>query len=97
MASGGIDSALVAAIALRRRGSRQRLRRLDAERVLLDHSKDDAADLAERTGLNYRVQPIKPMVEAFLAHLGLTGVAEENLQAGAAASSSWACRTRRAT
>ena len=46
-----------------------------------EHSKDDAADLATRTGLHYRVQPIKPMVEAFLANLALTGVAEENLQA----------------
>jgi NAD+ synthase (glutamine-hydrolysing) len=45
------------------------------------HSQDDAADLAQRTGLRYRVQPIKPMVEAFLGELGLTGVAEENLQA----------------
>src|SRR6185437_4724512 len=41
---------------------------------------DDAADLAKRTGLDYRIFPIAPMVQAFLDSLGLTGVAEENLQ-----------------
>ena len=46
-----------------------------------EHSRDDAADLAKRTGLDYRVVPIAPMVDAFLDALGLTGVAEENLQA----------------
>jgi NAD+ synthase (glutamine-hydrolysing) len=46
-----------------------------------EHSRDDAADLAKRTGLDYRVVPIAPMVQAFLDPLGLTGVAEENLQA----------------
>jgi len=34
-----------------------------------------------RTGLNYRVIEIEPMVSAYLANVGLTGVAEENLQA----------------
>ena len=28
------------------------------------HSRDDAADLAKRTGLDYRVEPIQPMVDA---------------------------------
>ena len=32
-----------------------------------EHSRDDAADLAKRTGLDYRVEPIQPMVDAFLA------------------------------
>ena len=45
------------------------------------HSKDDAADLAKRIGLDYRVVPIAPMVQAFLDGVGLTGIAEENLQA----------------
>ena len=45
------------------------------------HSRDDAAELARRTGLDYRVVPIAPMVQAFLEALGLTGIAEENLQA----------------
>ena len=46
-----------------------------------EHSRDDAADLAKRTGLDYRVVPIVPMVQAFLDAIGLTGIAEENLQA----------------
>ena len=34
-----------------------------------EHSRDDAADLAKRTGLDYRIEPIQPMVDAFLANL----------------------------
>jgi NAD+ synthase (glutamine-hydrolysing) len=45
------------------------------------HSRDDAADLAKRTGLDYRSEPIQPMVDAFLANLSLSGLAVENLQA----------------
>jgi NAD+ synthase (glutamine-hydrolysing) len=45
------------------------------------HSQDDAADLAERTGLDYRQIAIRPMVDAFMAATQLTGLAEENLQA----------------
>jgi NAD+ synthase (glutamine-hydrolysing) len=45
------------------------------------HSRDDAADLAKRTGLDHRVEPIQPMVDAFLANLSLSGLAVENLQA----------------
>jgi NAD+ synthase (glutamine-hydrolysing) len=44
------------------------------------HSRDDAAELARRTGLNYRSVPIGPMFDAFLGSMELTGVAEENLQ-----------------
>ncbi|MDQ3826050.1 MAG: NAD(+) synthase, partial [Actinomycetota bacterium] len=40
-----------------------------------------AADLAERTGLHYHVQPIADMVDVFVRQLGLSGVAEENVQA----------------
>jgi len=79
--SGGIDSALVAAIACDALGPANVVAVSMPSAYSSDHSKDDAADLAERTGLNYRVQPIKPMVDAFLSNLGLTGVAEENLQA----------------
>jgi NAD+ synthase (glutamine-hydrolysing) len=45
------------------------------------HSRDDAADLAKRTGLDYRVVPIQPMVDTFLANVSLSGLAVENLQA----------------
>jgi NAD+ synthase (glutamine-hydrolysing) len=79
--SGGIDSALVAALACDAVGASNVVGVSMPSEYSSEHSKDDAADLAKRTGLDYRVQPIKPMVEAFLTHLGLTGVAEENLQA----------------
>ncbi|HXR74258.1 NAD+ synthase [Actinocrinis sp.] len=84
--SGGIDSALVAAIAC------DALRPQNVYGVSLpsryssDHSKDDAGDMARRTGLHYETVPIAPMVEAYLKTLAdsgtaLTGLAEENLQA----------------
>jgi NAD+ synthase (glutamine-hydrolysing) len=79
--SGGIDSALVAAIACDALGAANVNAVSMPSSYSSEHSKDDAADLAERTGLNYRVQPIKDMVEAFLANLDLHGIAEENLQA----------------
>jgi len=79
--SGGIDSALVAAIACDALGPEN----VHAVSMPSDyssaHSRDDAAELARRTGLRYRVQPIAPMVKAFISELGLTGVAEENVQA----------------
>ncbi len=79
--SGGIDSALVAAIAVDALGADQVHAVSMPSSYSSEHSKDDAADLAQRTGLHYRVQPIAAMVEAFLAELPLTAVAEENLQA----------------
>ena len=79
--SGGIDSAVVAAIAIDAIGA-DHVHGVSLPSVYSsDHSRDDAADLAERTGLHYRTVPIAPMVDAFLASLGLTGLAEENLQA----------------
>ena len=45
------------------------------------HSLADAADLAARIGFHYRVVQIQPMVDTFLSQLGLTGIAEENVQA----------------
>ena len=79
--SGGIDSTLVAAIACDAVGPQNVVGVSMPSKYSSDHSRDDAADLAKRTGLDYRVVPIAPMVDAFLATLGLTGVAEENLQA----------------
>ena len=79
--SGGIDSAVVASIACDALGA-DNVHGVSLPSVYSsDHSRDDAADLAERTGLHYRTVPIAPMVDAFLASLGLTGLAEENLQA----------------
>ncbi|WP_424636428.1 NAD+ synthase [Embleya sp. AB8] len=79
--SGGIDSALVAAIAADAVGGGNVYGVSMPSGYSSEHSKDDAADTAERIGLNYRQVPIAPMVDAYLGALGLTGLAEENLQA----------------
>ncbi|MER8222740.1 NAD+ synthase [Streptomyces sp. NPDC094143] len=78
--SGGIDSALVAAIACDAVGARNVYGVSMPSKYSSDHSKDDAAELARRTGLNYRTVPIEPMFDAYMGSLGLTGLAEENLQ-----------------
>jgi NAD+ synthase (glutamine-hydrolysing) len=79
--SGGIDSALCAAIAADALGGRNVHGVSMPSSYSSEHSKDDAADLAERIGGQYRVVPIQPMVQAFVDGLGLTGLAEENVQA----------------
>jgi NAD+ synthase (glutamine-hydrolysing) len=79
--SGGIDSAVVATIACDAVGATNVVCVSMPSDYSSEHSKDDAADLAQRTGLNYRVMPIAPMVAAFMDSLHLTGLAEENLQA----------------
>ncbi|MGW8376451.1 NAD+ synthase [Streptomyces sp. ODS28] len=78
--SGGIDSSLVAAIACDALGAENVYGVSMPSRYSSEHSKDDAADLAERTGLHYRTVAIGPMFDAYMESLGLTGVAEENLQ-----------------
>jgi NAD+ synthase (glutamine-hydrolysing) len=79
--SGGIDSAVVAAIAVDAVGPANVVAVSLPSRYSSEHSKDDAADLAKRTGLEYRTVPIAPMVASFMDALHLTGLAEENLQA----------------
>ena len=79
--SGGIDSALVAAIAADAIGGSNVVGVSMPSRWSSDHSKDDALDLAQRVGADYRVQAIKPMVDAFEGEMALDGVAAENLQA----------------
>jgi NAD+ synthase (glutamine-hydrolysing) len=79
--SGGIDSSLVAAIACDAVGPENVVGVSMPSDYSSEHSKDDAADLAKRTGLDYRVVAISPMVRAFHDAIGLTGIAEENLQA----------------
>jgi NAD+ synthase (glutamine-hydrolysing) len=79
--SGGIDSALTAAIACDALGPKNVYGISNPSRYSSEHSKDDASDLAERTGLHYRVIEIEPIVERFLESVELTGVARENLQA----------------
>jgi NAD+ synthase (glutamine-hydrolysing) len=46
-----------------------------------EHSRSDAAELAEHTGLVFHTVPIAPMVDSFLGAIKLTGLSEENLQA----------------
>ncbi|MFI6488328.1 NAD+ synthase [Streptomyces sp. NPDC050564] len=78
--SGGIDSALVAALACDALGAQNVYGVSMPSKYSSDHSKDDAAELARRTGLNFRTVPIEPMFDAYMSSLGLTGLAEENLQ-----------------
>jgi NAD+ synthase (glutamine-hydrolysing) len=79
--SGGIDSTLVAVIACDAIGAANVVGISMPSSYSSEHSRDDAAELAKRTGLDYRSVPIAPLVQPFLDALGLTGVAEENLQA----------------
>jgi len=79
--SGGIDSALTATIACDALGAAN-VHGVSMPSVYSsDHSRSDAAELAERTGLVFQTVPIAPMVATFLSSLSLTGLAEENLQA----------------
>jgi NAD+ synthase (glutamine-hydrolysing) len=79
--SGGIDSAVVATIAVDAVGPDRVVAVSMPSGYSSQHSRDDAADLAKRTGLDYRVLPIQPMVDTYLANMALSGVAVENLQA----------------
>ncbi|MGW2842753.1 NAD+ synthase [Streptomyces sp. NPDC001493] len=78
--SGGIDSALVAALACDALGAGHVYGVSMPSKYSSDHSRYDAAELARRTGLNYRTVPIEPTFDAFMGSLELTGLAEENLQ-----------------
>ncbi|PAZ10356.1 NAD+ synthase [Streptomyces sp. SA15] len=78
--SGGIDSALVAAIACDAVGARNVYGVSMPSKYSSEHSKGDAAELARRTGLNFRTVPIEPMFDAYMGSVDLTGLAEENLQ-----------------
>ncbi|WP_029433841.1 NAD+ synthase [Blastococcus sp. URHD0036] len=79
--SGGIDSALVAAIAVDALGA-DRVHGVGLpSKWSSEHSLADAEDLARRTGVHYSVVPIAPMVDAYESSVDLSGVAAENLQA----------------
>ena len=79
--SGGIDSSVVAAIAVDALGPSNVVGVSMPSGHSSEHSVSDAADLAKRTGLDYRSQPIQSMVNAFLSQMSLSGLAVENLQA----------------
>ena len=79
--SGGIDSALVAAIAIDAVGAKAVNGVAMPSKYSSDHSIEDAQLLADNTGIHFRITPIAPMVDAYLSNLTLKGLAEENLQA----------------
>ncbi|MDP1721005.1 MAG: NAD+ synthase [Candidatus Nanopelagicaceae bacterium] len=79
--SGGIDSALVASIAVDAIGAGNVYGLGLPSKYSSDHSLSDAHALAQNTGLHFRVIEIEPMVNAFLGSVKLEGIAQENLQA----------------
>ncbi len=87
--SGGIDSSLVAAIAVDALGPENVIGVLMPSRYSSDHSKSDAAELAERLGIRYEMVAIEPAHQAYLGMLTdlfvgtEPGIAEENLQSRA--------------
>jgi NAD+ synthase (glutamine-hydrolysing) len=81
--SGGIDSALTAAIAADAVGPAGVYGLLMPSRHSSDHSLADAEDLVKRLGITGRTVPIAPIVDAFAGSVAVDGVAAENLQARA--------------
>ncbi len=79
--SGGIDSALVTAIAIDALGSDRVHAVAMPSKYSSEHSISDAKDMATRTSIGFRIVEIQPMVDAFREEVELTGLAEENLQA----------------
>ncbi|MGA0413692.1 MAG: NAD+ synthase [Aquiluna sp.] len=79
--SGGIDSALTAAIAVDALGSRAVLGIGLPSRYSSDHSLADAQQLANNLGCEFRVIPIDKAHVAFEDMVDLKGLAGENVQA----------------
>ena len=79
--SGGIDSALVAAIAIDALGAKRVNGVAMPSKYSSGLSVEDAQALADATGIHFRITPIAPMVDAFMGNVVLKGLAEENLQA----------------
>ncbi|MGO1049142.1 NAD+ synthase [Crossiella sp. CA198] len=81
--SGGIDSAVVAALAADALGADAVHGVSMPSDYSSEHSKSDAAELARRLGTHYETRAIGEVVKVFVEQLGLTGLAEENVQARA--------------
>jgi len=85
--SGGIDSSLVAAVAVRALGPEHTHGVSMPSRFSSSSSESDARQLAEAFGIDFRVIPIEPAHSALLEMLGPSfvglpeGLAEENIQA----------------
>ena len=79
--SGGIDSAVVAALAVDALGPEQVHAVAMPSKYSSEHSIADAQAMASATGLGFRVIEIQKMVDAFTGQVELSGLAEENVQA----------------
>ena len=79
--SGGIDSAVCAAIAVDAIGADRVFGVSMPSSYSSDHSRSDAEDLADRLGIEIRTEPISALVAPIEDQLNLTDVAAENLQA----------------
>lgn len=85
--SGGIDSALVAALAVDALGATRVRTVMMPSPYTADISLTDAADMAQRLGVRHEVLPIQPCFEAFRSTLAdtfaglLEDTTEENIQA----------------
>jgi NAD+ synthase (glutamine-hydrolysing) len=79
--SGGIDSAVCAALAADAIGADRVWGVSMPSRYSSGHSRSDADDLAENIGLHYSVEPIADLVLPIETQLKLTGTAAENVQA----------------
>ncbi|MFI6295592.1 NAD+ synthase [Nonomuraea sp. NPDC050790] len=79
--SGGIDSALTAAIASDAVGPSRVHVVLMPSRYSSEHSIGDAEELVRRQGVHAQVVPIGDIVSAFEKEIELSGLAAENLQA----------------
>ena len=79
--SGGIDSAVCAAIAADAIGAENVYGVSMPSKYSSEGSRSDADDLAENIGLHYSVQAIADLVAPVETQLALTGTAAENLQA----------------
>jgi NAD+ synthase (glutamine-hydrolysing) len=84
--SGGIDSALVAAVAVEALGAQNVRLLMMPSQFSTEHSVDDAVAMAERLGVQYNVVPIteayKAITETMLPVVGGTrfDITEENIQ-----------------
>ena len=79
--SGGIDSALVAAIAVDALGAKCVNGVAMPSKYSSDHSVEDATAFAANTGIHFRNVEIEPMVQSFMQSITLKAVAAENIQA----------------
>jgi NAD+ synthase (glutamine-hydrolysing) len=79
--SGGIDSALVAAIAADALGAKCVNGVAMPSKYSSDHSVEDATAFAANTSIHFRTVAIEPMVQSFMQAITLKGIAAENIQA----------------